>query len=412
MTDDLEVRADGRINCPFDHHAPDYGENFRRILNDLRDVAPIVWTESYGGFWIATAYATVRRIAIDSETFTVAPGPDRTGGLRIPAPPGLKIRPLFVPGETDGEEHDRYRLALNPHFSKARVAEMMPMINARVAQVIDRVIELDEFDVVGDLIVPILSGVACEHLGIDVEDPPTMFRDLHRMVSMTPSSPEEFDRIRASFESSWGRLVEIVEARRAEPRNDVISHLVEHPESFTDEEVEMMTLNVILGALHTTSSLLAQIIIHLDLDPELRKRLRDHPDLIPAAIEEFLRLKAVTITLARTATRDVDIDGVSIKKGDRILMSFAAANHDPAKYPHPESFDLRRGAAQHLGLGVGSHFCLGAWLAKAMAASVVRQLLDRTDRIAVDHQRIVVSPEVSNAYSLEQVPARAVVTAK
>jgi cytochrome P450 len=236
-----------------------------------------------------------------------------------------------------------------------------------------------------------------------------VFRSLHRMVSMTPSDSETFEQIRASFESSWGRLVEVVQARRAAPRDDVISHLVTHESpAFTDEQVEMMTMNVILGASHTTSSLLAQILIHLDDDPALRERLRNDLGLLPKAVEEFLRLKAVSISIGRTATRDIEVEGAPIKRGDRVLLAFAAANHDPARYADPTAFDLERGAAQHLGMGVGSHFCLGAWLAKSIVVNTLEVLFERLDHLAVDHDHVVVSPEVSNAYALEHVPATVV----
>src|SRR2546423_3111140 len=130
----------GAVTCPFDHHTADYAHNFRGILDDLRETAPLVWSDAHGGYWVATTYDMTRRLAIDSETFTVARAPGRVGGILIPAPPGADTRPRFVPGEADGEEHDHYRLALNPHFSKQRVAELTPLIERHVNQAIDRII--------------------------------------------------------------------------------------------------------------------------------------------------------------------------------------------------------------------------------------------------------------------------------
>ncbi len=400
--------ADERITCPFDHNDPNFRHDFRSTFAELRATAPIVWSESHGGYWVASTYDVVREIARDSETFTVAPGPDRTGGLRIPTSPGLKTRPLFVPGETDGEEHDDYRLALNPHFSRARVAELQPLIDRHVGAAFDRVLASGApVDVVRELVEPILSGVASEHLGLELDDPPTFFRTMHRMIST--SGGADFEHTKRTFESSWSVLEGVVGDRRSDPRDDVISALLanEAP-AFTDEQVEMMVLNVILGAFHTTSSLMTQVLIHLEDDVELRELLRSNPDDVPKAIDEFLRLKAVAIAIARTATRDIEIGGVHIAQGDRVLIALASANHDPDRYADPTTFDLVRGSRQHLGMGVGTHFCLGAWLATSMIAPTVRTMLDRIDHFHFDLDRLELAPEISTAFAIEHAPATVV----
>lgn len=406
MTD---TKPGERTVCPFDHHLHDYRYTYRDDINRVRDAGPVVWSESHGGFWVTASYPTARRIAMDSETFTVAPGPDRTGGLRIPPSPGTKTRPLFVPGEADGEEHDTYRLALNPHFSKARVAELHPLIARHVDDVLTRCLARPSFDAIGDMVMPILSGIACEHLGLDVPDPVELFAHMHLMIGSTAATGAAFNDVTNKFWGSWSRIVDQVAERRAAPRADVISALVTHDDpAFADEQVQMMVLNVILGASHTTASLLGQIVVHLDEDPALRERLRDDPDLIPKAVDEFLRLKAVSIGIARTVTRDVEIDGAAMAKGDRVMVLYAGANHDGGKYPDPTSFDLERGSAQHLAMGVGSHFCLGAWLAKSIIATTLRELLVRVERLDVDHEHTEMPAEVSNTFAFEHVPVSVV----
>lgn len=398
-------------SCPFDHHSPDFRYEFRDRYDRIREEGPILWSDLYGGFWVVTDYATVRKIAQDSETFTVAPGPDRTGGLRIPAPPGLKSRPLFVPGETDGDEHDMYRLALNPHFTRAKVEEITPMILGHVTRTLDRVLSTNQFDAVQELIIPILAGVAADHLGLEAEDPSAVFHDMHRMISTTVADPDEFQALKADFESSWQYIDGLVKERRANPKGDVVSALVTHTDPvFTDQQVEMMVLNVILGAFHTTSSLMSQVILHLDEDPDLRQYIRDNPDKMTKIVDEFLRLKAVSMQLARTATRDVEIKGAQIKKGDRVLIAFAGANYDPEKYPNPTEFDIERGAAQHLAMGVGTHFCLGAWLAKKIVGTTIIELYNQVETLAVDHDGVVLAAEISNAYGIEHLPVTVVMS--
>jgi cytochrome P450 len=384
---EFERLADGRVKCPFDHHSPEYAGNHFAILDELRENGPLVWSDLHGGFWIATSHDLVRRLGVDGSAVSVAHGPDRKGGIAIPARPGTKTRPLFVPGEAEGEEHDNYRLALNPHFSRQRVLELQPMIQRHVDATIDRIAALGSFDVVGDFVAPILSGIACEHLGLEVEEPRKLFRSLALMVSYFGDGHggSEFNAIADSFNSAWQTVVETVASRRANPCDDVISYLTQWDKpAFTDEQIQMMTLNVVLGSADTTSALLGQAIMYLYEHADVRDQLRSQPDLIRPAVEEFLRLFAVSMGAGRTMTRDVDVDGVTLKTGDRILLSYPAANHDPARYPEPYAFDLDRGSKRHLGMAVGPHFCLGAHLAKAISETALRAFLGRIDEFTVD----------------------------
>jgi cytochrome P450 len=399
---DVTTAPSGVVTCPFDHHTAEYAEHFREILADAREAAPLIWTEAHGGYWVATTYQMVRRLAIDSDAFTVARAPGRVGGILIPAPPGADTRPRFVPGEADGEEHDHYRLALNPHFSKQRIAEITPLIERHVNGVIDRIIAKGDFDIAHDLVAPILSGISCEHMGMEVAEPSRFFDSLLHMVD---HGTDGNDEVGAEFDRSWAYIVRVVDERRAEPRDDVITALVQWEPAFTDEQIHMMILNVALGANDTTKSLLAQALIYVDQHPDLRARLAADPHLIRPSIDEFLRLTPVAMGPCRTATRDVDVDGTTIKEGERLMLSFPSANFDPAKYPHPEQFDLERGAAQHLAMGVGTHFCLGAWLAKSISATTMRELLARCPNFSIDHDAVEIGPNRSSLTVLVRTPA-------
>jgi cytochrome P450 len=198
----------------------------------------------------------------------------------------------------------------------------------------------------------------------------------------------------------------VVNDRRAEPRDDVVSALVQWDPPFTDEQIHMMILNVSLGANDTTKSLLAQAVIYIDKHPELRAQLSEHPELIRPAIDEFLRLIPVAMGPCRTATRDVQIGEITIREGDRLMLAFPSANYDPKKYPHPSEFDLERGSAQHLGMGVGAHFCLGAWLAKSISTVTLRELLRRCPNFSVDHENVRIGPNRSSLTMLPAAPAR------
>jgi cytochrome P450 len=236
--------------------------------------------------------------------------------------------------------------------------------------------------------------------------PAAFFKKMFWMVSYSGPSESEFRDIETQFNDAWQIVVDTVADRRANPRDDVISALTQNTTPvFSDEDVQMMTLNVILGAADTTAALLAQSIMYLDADRALRDKLSADHSLIRPAIEEFLRLFMVATGPARTATKDIEIGDVTIREGDRILLLFSAANHDPARYPDPTTFDLDRGASLHLAMGVGSHFCLGAWLAKAIGETSLRQLLVRAPNFSVDRSNAHSAPDVSSLNHWEHVPA-------
>jgi cytochrome P450 len=239
-------------------------------------------------------------------------------------------------------------------------------------------------------------------MGMAVEAPARFFDSLMHMVD---HGTDGADEVASEFDRSWAYIEQVVRDRRADPSDDVITALVQWDPPFTDEQIHMMILNVALGANDTTKSLLAQALIYLDRHPDVRARLAADPALIRPAIEEFLRIVPVAMGPCRTATRDVEIDGVTIKEGERLMLSFPAANFDPAKYPHPEEFDLERGAAQHLGMGVGIHFCLGAWLAKAISVTTMRELLTRCPNFSIDHDGVVIGPNRSSLTVLVETPA-------
>lgn len=402
---EFEKLDDGRITCPFDHHSKEFAENYLSILDELRVQSPLVWSDLYGGFWVATGYSTVRKLMVNSSAVTVDHGPNHQGGIFIPARPNAENRPLFVPGEVEGQEHDKYRLALNSHFSKARVAERAPMIERHVDAAIDRIIDLGEFDVVGDFIGPILAGVACEILGLEVDNPKQFFRDITHVVDF--EERDGLGEVVSTFRYAWDTVVNTIAERRVNPRDDVISALTQwEAVHFTDEQIQMMVLNVILGAGDTTSAMMGQAMMYLHQHRDVCDHLASHPEDVRAAVEEFLRLFAVAMGPARTMTQDVEIEGVILKKGDRLLPSLPGANHDPEQFPEPYSINLERGSGRHLAMGVGTHFCLGSHLAKAISERAIQKFLKNIPTFTVDIDSAVSNPDKSSLNGWERIPAR------
>jgi cytochrome P450 len=408
---EIAADADGRLVCPFDHHSLEYAQQHREMVKDMREAGPVVWSEAYGGFWIATDYRHVREVLQDAETFTVeaVDGKPEYGTL-IPAPRGAA---MMDPDTTlfnffDGERHDTVRAALNPHFSRRRVAELAPMIKATVDRVLDRVLEQREFDIVYDLAAPITAGIVNEHLGLGLDDPAPFFRAVFALKRTDEArDPASKDPVVTNYKEGYAYLGEVVRARRAEPRDDVISALVQANDGqFTDDDIQGMCMNVIFGAADTTAAFTAHSLTFLADRPDLQAEMRADPKKIPAFIREGLRHFNVAMGLARTATRDVELGGAQIRRGDRIFTPVPSANLDPALYDNPEEFDLARPASQHMAFGNGIHSCLGASLAQAMVAADIRGVLERVEAYSIDSDGLVRNTDQSFISLFVKAPMR------
>jgi cytochrome P450 len=396
-------RIDGRVACPFDHHSPEYTERFAEVLDEMRSQAPLVWSVCHGGFWVATTYDLVRKLRKESERLKLNQVEGKMeGGLSIPPSPAARHRRRFIPGETDGDEHDKYRLALNPMFTKRKVAELQPVIDRHIAAAIDHVLEKREFDVIEDLAGPSFAGISAEYLGFDVQQPRSFFKKFSSLTSYSAVSAGDLGSVSKDFREAWSILVQTVNDRREAPGDDVISHLVQWKEpAFTNDEVHSMVFNLILGSVDNVTNFVSQVLLYMDQHREVRDLLSARPHLMGDAVDEFLRLITPSGNSGRTVMEDLTINGVTLRAGERILLSSYAGNHDPAHYPHPYAFDVERaGKQQHLSFGVGEHFCLGAWLAKAVAATTLTQVLAHIPnyRIDIDRAQLPASRAATNSW--------------
>lgn len=405
------VSTDGdRKVCPFDHHSAEYAANYREIYQELREAGPVVWSDAHGGFWVANDYEHARQVLQDPEIFTVeAVDSETEGGTLIPTP---ERAPWLSPGNTlfnffDGQRHDTLRAALNPHFSRRRVKEMDDVIRSRVDHVLDQVLPMGEFDIVFDLASPVVAGIVNDHMGFDLEDPATVFRVMSDQSHAKKAAAEGAEGAITSFKAGWIHLGDVVRARRAEPRDDVVSDLVQaNGGQFTDHEIQGMCTNIIFGAADTAAALTAHSLTFLADRPDLRARLRDDPKRIPVFVREGLRYFNVAMGVARTAKRDVELGGMQIRRGDRVFALLPSANLDPARYDHPDQLDIERGAVPHLGFGFGTHTCLGAVLAQALVAAVIQGLLERVETYSIDTNNVVGNSDKSFINLFAKAPMR------
>ncbi len=198
----------------------------------------------------------------------------------------------------------------------------------------------------------------------------------------------EYDHALTLVPEMAGELLAEAEARRREPRDDLLTKLVEleveDGRRLTDDELAAVLFNLVGGGVDTTTGLTSLALYHLDEHPDLRRQLIEHPELLPTATEEFLRYFSVNETLSRTVTKDVELGGQHLERGDFVLISWLSANFDEKQFEHPERVVLDRSPNPHLAFGVGSHRCIGMHLARTMFQVLMRAVLERIPDYAVD----------------------------
>lgn len=304
------------------------------------------------GSWVATKADDQRRIMGDPAAFSSK----RKWVFDESLGPDFIMRPL----ENDPPLHTQYRELLNPLLSPKRVEAMESDVRARAQGLIDAFITKGECDVMKDFAFPYAVGVFLQFMGIDQgrrDEFIGWIEDLfHRTVE---------DRKRA-IKRVTDFMRDLMERRRREPGDDFMSFLLAaRIEGRALEDIEILGLATLLfnGGLDTVATHIGLNLYHFARHPEDQAWMRTNPDAAKSAVEELLRAYA-TITPLRTAARDIEFDGVSIKAGEVISCPTMVANRDPAEFPEPDRIDFLRENNRHTTFAYGPHRCLGSHLAR------------------------------------------------
>lgn len=370
----------------FDHHSPEFGVDQPQKFQELRSRCPVAWTDAHGGYWVASTYDAARQVLSDDKNFTVERGPDGSGGKLIPPAPHA---PSILPGSLDGAAHDRLRKPLRSIFSKRSVEERVAPSVRRIAQVLlAELVDLDEFDFARDFSFRLTVSAIFEFVGLDeVEDREKFILMLEDAFAIDPEAGGDRDALASSTLGQFGEAEVLtrrtVRARAQEPRDDLISYMVNPDTGLTEDEVVSLALSMVLGGVRTTASSLDNIIAHLDAHPDLRSTLLADPAKIPNAVEELTRIYAVTPLVARTAVTDQEVAGVHVAAGERIAALMASANLDETRFPDSCAVKLDRRDGLHLAFGAGMHYCLGIWLAHMELRIALEEILQAMPDFAV-----------------------------
>jgi cytochrome P450 len=343
----------------FSHLEPEWAADPYRIQEELRQRCPIAHTRRFGGGWLPTRYEDVAAIAYDTERFSSRQ--IIMGNFRAPR----EIAPIggAPPISSDPPFHQHARKLLLPAFTKTAVSRQEPATRAFCHSLIDAFEGQDVVDAAQDYAQHIPMRVIADMLGFPPQDGP-QFRefveDLLEGINLPPD--ERITRVSRLFEYLLAQVHDHLER----PREDLTSYLIDagifgHKVG-ADQVTGMMALLLIAG-IDTTWSAIGASLWHLARIPADRRRLAAEPGLLPTAIEEFLRAFA-PVTMARLVKEDMHWHGVDMKADDWILLSFPAANRDPAQFDRAAEVVIDRAVNRHAAFGLGIHRCVGSHLAR------------------------------------------------
>ncbi|HZQ31337.1 MAG TPA: cytochrome P450 [Mycobacterium sp.] len=373
----------------FDHHSDEFNLNELRINADLRRRCPVAWNEHYGGFWFVTGYDAVTQAARDGDTFAhkfepdAADGVNYQGEMGVPRPEG---QPALGIGEVDGPYHQALRRALTPFFSPGAVDKMRPFMEQSVHWFLDQRIGDGRMDLVLDYASPVPAILTMRLMGLPYDNW-RLYANLFHSVMAVSQDSDEYAAAIAEVPAMMEGLLKFAAARREHPGEDLTSFLVQFEfDGRRLDETQLLDIlwNLIAGGVDTTTSQTALTLLHLGIHPALRQQLIDDPDLYRTATDEFLRYFSVNQQLSRTVTRDVELGGQHLRRNDRVIISWLAANHDEREFERAGEVVLDRSPNRHVAFGLGPHRCIGAHLARVMSAVMVKAVLDRIPDYRVD----------------------------
>lgn len=360
----------------FDVGDAQYQDNPYPIWDELREGCPVAHTERRGGAFLPINWDDIVAVAYDTDNFS-----SRDVGV-VPPPEEATTTLVAPPITSDPPFHTDARRLLLPRFSPRAVDEMESKTRAIAKELLDKLDDGLTGDAAGDYAQHIPVRVIAHLLGIPESDCDQFTEWAIDIFQHAAADPP---RARSATMAVLGYFEEQVEQRRAERGVDLISELLDAELDggpLTRKHVLGTCFLLLMAGIDTTWSSIGASLWHLATHPEDRDRLVSEPELIPTAIEEFLRAYA-PVTMARIATEDTKVGGCPVSAGDRVLLPFPAGNRDPKMFEQSDEVIIDRTKNRHFAFGVGIHRCLGSNLARMELRVAIEEWLERFPTFAL-----------------------------
>ncbi len=381
------------------------------LFSELRQGCPVHWSEDIpdfpdeAGYWSVTTAEDVRTVSRDWQTYS-----SELGGVTAAAGPfPIELaRAMFI--GMDPPKHDRLKQLFQAGFTPKRIAAHEDEIRAIAVRVLDGIVGRETCDLVDDVAQPVVARVIGSFMGIPEEDDIAWARLMNASLAADDPdlNPDGMDAIMSKLiPEIYERCRRMIAERRENPTDDLTSVLVNAEidgERLTEHEIVMGFFLLVAAGNDSTKATYCSGMRALMADPEQRRLVLDDPSLIPGMVEESLRMFPAFAHFRRTATRDTELGGQTIREGEKVVMWYVSSNRDETVHSDPDRFDLRR-TTEHQAFGAGGrHFCLGTALARLELRILFEETLKRFPEIELDGKPRFVESAFLN--QLKTLPVR------
>ncbi len=360
----------------FNPLSAEWRDNPVPLFERLREKDPVHYSELVRG-WVVSRHEDVDAVLRDHQRFSNDPrrgaNPEALEALEHVTPSMLNLDP---------PDHTRMRSLVTQAFTPRAIAGWRDRIQAVIDDLFAQIGESAEFDLMQAIAVPLPVVVIAEILGVPPVDLPK-FKEWSDAIAKTlePSlTRAELERAQRAREELGEYFSAIIDERRAEPRDDLITSLTQAEDAgdrLTHEELIATLVLLLVAGNETTTNLIGNGTLALLRHPDQMRWLREHPEQVDVAVEEMLRFDSPVQINGRRTLVDVEIGGKRIKAGSQVVLLQGASNHDPQEWDRPGEFDLSRGDKGHVSFGRGIHYCVGAPLARLEAQMLFPRMLER-----------------------------------
>ena len=361
----------------------------------LRDAFPCYWSES-AGIWFLSRYDDVAKAAVDWETYSSLSGnlideiPGRSGGTL---------------GTTDPPRHDRLRRLANHAFARKNLTEIIDYAETVARHAARECAARTEFDFVRSFSSRVTVQTILHMLGLPQRDPAEIRSKVVLSISTDKETKGRSAAMNAAFAEISDFIRDAVAMRRRAPADDLITRLAEAEidgDALTEREIVLTTSMFVVAGVESLSSFMSIFALNLAHMPDVQDAVRQNPARMKPVIEESLRFNTSAQRFKRVLTRDVELHGQRMRKGDYVVLAYGSANRDERRFPNADIFDLDRNPKGHLGFGTGKHFCIGSDFARMVMERAMHTFLAQVPpfRLGNDHLQWVPSSNFRSPIAL------------